>query len=553
MKNKILLLSSLSVLLISSISGLKINTSDIKVLNAEISGPIEGSLATTSTIDLNDNSDDEIRDYYASLSSLDKEELKGTNLLKNLKPILQNMTYYSYDNVWKIYEISDREWSLSPKEEIEYGTYDSATNTYLNYRYSSSNSNIKNNPYVHTLYRNRDENGITLEEGRIKEWGDHNETGTNREHVWCQSRGFKASSGATGPAGTDIHHLISGDGYVNQSIHNNNPYGYVDTSKTYTDASSKHAYDSGNLLGSPLNTSENDQYNKVFEPQDSDKGDIARALFYMVACYNNLANESGVISEFNPNLELVSYVTSIDTETSSDTYTVKMGNLKDLLLWHQLDPVDEYEIHRNNLIYNNYQHNRNPFIDFPDWVDIVWGDNADDKSANPLTDNIYGSSLTPISVTGITLSSTTLDLKVGESAVINANITPSNATNRGIIWTSNNNELVNIETNNGRLAWTISSSSPIKVTALKEGKVTITAKTVDGDYTAECVINISASGAIVEIPVYAGYIAIAVLVLIILIVVIVISKNKKGKKALKKVSKSINKSSKKKSSSKKKK
>ncbi len=353
------------------------------------SSPRSASLSSKMTISLADNSESEIRSYYQSLNSLSASERTGDNLLKNLKPILQDFDYYSYDAVWKIYEITDREWALSPASETQYGTYDSAKNQIANYEFGST-SNGKNNPYVHTLYRNRDENNVTIESGRIQEWGDHTQNGgTNREHVWCQSRGFKADSGANGPAGTDIHHLISGDGYVNGKPHNNNPYGYVDKSKIEIDSKDKYAYCAGNYSGAPLHPHSQDESNIVFEPQDSDKGDIARACFYMVACYNNLAGDNN-ITQFNPNLTLVNYATSNgEREMSSNGHAVGMGILSDLLEWHKLDPVDEYEIHRNNLIYNNFQHNRNPFIDFPEWVDLIWGDSKGNKSASPSSDVIY--------------------------------------------------------------------------------------------------------------------------------------------------------------------
>ena len=360
-----------------------------------------------STIDLNDSTETEIRSYYSSLGSLSASERNGTNLLKNLKPILQDFDYYSYDNVWKIYEITDRDWNLSPAiSDSDNGiTYDSATNTYTKYGYlSNAKKDAASNPYVHTLYRNVDANGSTVEEGRIKEWGDHNATGTNREHVWCQSRGFKASSGAEGPAGTDVHHLISGDGRVNQSYHNNSPYGYVDkTSSKTKNAGSDKPYLEGNLLGPQLHAHADDVTNMVFEPQDSDKGDIARALFYMAACYNNFSGNE-TITQFNPNLLLVDYATSDGAaEESSASHPVTMGILSDLLEWHKLDPVDEYEIHRNNLIYKNFQHNRNPFIDFPEWVDVVWG-NDSSKIADPTNDKIGSSEQGPITVTPSTLN-----------------------------------------------------------------------------------------------------------------------------------------------------
>ena len=293
-----------------------------------------------STIDLNDSTETEIREYYSSLGSLSASERNGTNLLKNLKPILQDFDYYSYDNVWKIYEITDRDWNLSPaiSDEDNGITFDFSTNTYTKYSYlSNAKSSAISNPYVHTLYRNVDSNGSIVEEGRIKEWGDHNATGTNREHVWCQSRGFKASSGAEGPAGTDVHHLISGDGRVNQSYHNNSPYGFVDKTDSKTkNAGSDKTFLDGNYLGPQLHKHDGDVTSMVFEPQDSDKGDIARALFYMAACYNNFSGNE-TITQFNPNLLLVDYATSDGAaEESSATHPVTMGISLSGIRWIRL-------------------------------------------------------------------------------------------------------------------------------------------------------------------------------------------------------------------------
>ena len=354
--------------------------------------PTAAKWASTTFLDLNDSSEEDIRSYYAPLETLPTSQRQGNELLKNLKCILQDFTYHTYDNVWKIYEITDREWELSPAEAMTQGEYDAETNTVLGYKFGSSNSKPgSDNPYVHTLYRNRDENGVTVESGRIREWGDHSQQGgTNREHVWCQSRGFKGSK-VTGPAGTDLHHLLSGDGYVNGQTHNNNPYGYVDRNHISDNAGGRYSYCEGNLNGAPLNPHDRDESTIVFEPQDSDKGDIARACFYMAACYNNFANKAGAISDFNPNLLLVDYATSGGVAISSSDYeSATMGVLSDLLEWHRLDPVDEYEIHRNNLIYTNFQHNRNPFIDFPEWVDVIWGDAKNEGYASPSLDAIYG-------------------------------------------------------------------------------------------------------------------------------------------------------------------
>ena len=335
----------------------------------------------TKDINLNAVSESNIRNYYSSLNDLSNEERQGINLLKNLKPILrENFEYISYDNVWKAYEITDRDWSLSPANSTSFGKFDSKNNFIYDYEYGSS-SNKKNNPYIHCYYRDQ-----TLDDRKIKAWDDHTARGINREHIWPQSQGFKFSgNGAAGPAGTDLHHLVAADGYVNQSLHNNYSYGFVkEVSKSGNRESTKN-----NKFGSAKTSSSSDLSNDVFEPQDQDKGDIARACFYMAAMYNNFANSTGAISEFDPNLELVFYIVPGDKSvTSSDTLTAVYGNVKDLLEWNKLDPVDEYEMYRNDLIYNNYQHNRNPFIDFPQWADYIYGADKDKKYASPLTDEL---------------------------------------------------------------------------------------------------------------------------------------------------------------------
>jgi uncharacterized repeat protein (TIGR02543 family) len=78
----------------------------------------------------------------------------------------------------------------------------------------------------------------------------------------------------------------------------------------------------------------------VYEPHDDVKGDVARIVFYMATMYSNL----------NINL---------------------LGDLDMLIDWHFLDPVDDFERNRNEVIYS-YQKNRNPYIDNPDYVELVW-------------------------------------------------------------------------------------------------------------------------------------------------------------------------------------
>lgn len=437
------------------------------------------SSSLPTTIDLNDNSESEIRNYYSSLNSLSASERQGDNLLKNLKNILKaGQKYYSYESgtaIWQMYEISDRDWEKSPASEIS--GYNASTNTISGYKYGSSvTGNQGTNPYIHALYVNRDV------DNQVRAWDDHNQNqwGINREHIWPKSQGFEAE-GAGGARG-DPMHLWPGNGRVNGTEHNNNFYGFVDTSQSYTDPVTAKGYT--NLAGNMSGTSLTLGSGKVFEPQDCDKGDIARAVFYMVARYNFISgSDSDGIDQNNPNLELVQSNEVLASYTSSVTNTGKLGILTDLLEWNRMDPPDEFEIHRNNLLYNNYTNNRNPFIDFPEWAEYIWGsadydgatfisyDETPTGYADPNSDSIngFGKSI------GVSISDINLELTIGETATLTA--TSSDAST--ISWSTNNSNVVSISATTG---------NSITISALSIGNATITASaTIDGTlYTNEC-------------------------------------------------------------------
>ncbi|APH03814.1 endonuclease [Bacillus weihaiensis] len=154
----------------------------------------------------------------------------------------------------------------------------------------------------------------------------------NREHVWAKSHG---DFGTTMGAGTDLHHLRPTDVTVNSSRGNkdfdNGGTAQKEAPDTYADSDS-------------------------WEPRDEVKGDVARMIFYMAVRYEG---DSGELD-----LEV--------TETVNNGSAPLHGKLSTLLEWHVQDPVDDFERNRNNEIYTNYQYNRNPFIDHPEWVDLIW-------------------------------------------------------------------------------------------------------------------------------------------------------------------------------------
>ena len=92
-----------------------------------------------------------------------------------------------------------------------------------------------------------------------------------------------------------------------------------------------------------------------WEPPNRVKGDVARMIFYMAVRYEG---DNGEID-----LELSDTV---------NTYPKALhGKFSTLLEWNELDPVDDFERRRNDVIYERWQHNRNPFVDHPEWANEI--------------------------------------------------------------------------------------------------------------------------------------------------------------------------------------
>ena len=173
------------------------------------------------------------------------------------------------------------------------------------------------------------------------ECGSYNSEGDcyNREHSWPQSWFNEQTTPRT-----DLHHIFPTDGYVNNR-RSNHPFGEV-RSAEWTSTN-----------GSKLGSCKTSGYSgTVFEPIDEYKGDFARALMYMSVRY--YGEDSG-------------WSTSDMTNKSE----IKSWAISMLLRWNELDPVSQKEINRNNAIYNDYQHNRNPFVVHPEYARMIWDPN----------------------------------------------------------------------------------------------------------------------------------------------------------------------------------
>lgn len=138
----------------------------------------------------------------------------------------------------------------------------------------------------------------------------------NREHVWPQSLLGEDAVNTVVNMASDLHNLKPANPSTNISRGNK----YYDLTTTVDS----------------------------FAPRDEVKGDIARILLYMMVMYPD------------------------DLELINGTPTVgQMGQLDVLLAWNAEDPVDSFELARNEAIYT-MQYNRNPFIDYPEFADLIF-------------------------------------------------------------------------------------------------------------------------------------------------------------------------------------
>lgn len=168
--------------------------------------------------------------------------------------------------------------------------------------------------------------------------------GWNREHMWPNSYGLDDS----GPEFSDLFNLRAEDSTVNSSRGNK----FYDIADINDPNFRNPAH--GEALGCESDTDS-------WSPPLSVRGDIARALFYMDVRY------AGNPQNGEPDLVLTDNIEEIDSESE------KMGRLSTLLLWHIQDPVSSEEQIRNEKIFKQYQYNRNPFVDRPEWVrEIFW-------------------------------------------------------------------------------------------------------------------------------------------------------------------------------------
>jgi len=295
----------------TSLSETPLSTSETPTsdITSDTTGDTTSDTTSDDTSLTEDNLPAEVKTYYQGVDLTQK----GNDLKSELYDKIKGHTGYSYSSLAGIMKTTDRDWNLSPDKN-------------------------DSNPYMVFIYGTYNFNASTAKKHNASMW--------DKEHIWAKSRGaFGKSTGA----GSDLHHLRASDKYNNNG-RSNFDFGRVDTLKKWV------ADDNGKGTNSGKVGFQNGfSGREVYEPMDIYKGDVARAIFYMATRY----------SVGSPTLSIVEEV-SLPTSSPG-----KIGILSILLEWNKLDPVDEFEFNRNGLV-QQYQKNRNPFIDYPYLADAIW-------------------------------------------------------------------------------------------------------------------------------------------------------------------------------------
>ena len=287
---------------------------------------------------------------------------------------------------------------------------------------------------------------------------------SNREHVWPKMAGQAFPE--TSEAGSDAHHLRPLNSGLNNT-RSNNHFGIV------PQTTGNRVMQSGTL--SSYGTSDLDTWcyqatvngMKTFYPAKGYRGATARILFYVQTRWGKTSKLSFTLGNGSAKV---------------------MSNVDILLQWHLQEPPTDEEIRRNNAV-ASFQGNRNPFIDHPEFAEMIYchdGNSYNNKLQQVVAtfgsyldnSNGGGGGTEKPELTSISLSISSINLTVGQSsAKITVTANPYNADN-SVTWSTSNDSVASV-------------SKDGVVTAKALGSATITAtSTVNSNIRASLTVNV---------------------------------------------------------------
>lgn len=280
---------------------------------------------------------------------------------------------------------------------------------------------------------------------------------TNKEHVWPASwYGTGDREEGAGSPGADAHNVWPAASDLN-SKRGSCAFDELDFSSAwkckefgtydYGDSS-----DNNSFVWSTAFNNSNGQNDDVMYPSEGHRGAIARILMYVATRYHNDTRYPVALHDQATTLKIG-----------------RIGKLSTLLKWHYLEPPTEWEINRNNEVAIRWHHNRNPFIDNPEYATLIY-QYLPEPDENAPTDEVLNVIETYGNVeydepTSISVDSTELSLAVGQEYQFKVSVLPSSA-----------KQMVGYKTSNSSIA-TVTSAGLVK--GISKGDTTIEIYAVD--------------------------------------------------------------------------
>lgn len=358
-----------------------------------------------------DNKDDL---YYQGIS----EDMVGETLITALSTLTSSgFVNHSYSSLPDIYQYSDLSLSGNGKMRMAY------TGTEVSFSRGSMPSN------------------------------------TNKEHVWPASwYGNGSRTESAGSPGADAHNVWPAATDLNSKRGSCafDELSFETAYKCYEFGRSDWSYgtpgDNDSYVWSTAMNYSNGQPTDAMYPAKGHRGEIARILMYVATRYRNNTTFPVMLHDRAETLK-----------------SGRIGKLSTLLKWHYEEPPTEWEIKRNNEVASRWHHNRNPFIDHPEYAGRIYYylNEPDQSSPTAAVKNAietYGDTDTP-AIESISIEPKNVSLVVGATTNLAVQVTPTGASKK-VTWSSSDNQIATV-------------SNTGVVTALKKGTVTITATSVE--------------------------------------------------------------------------
>ena len=314
---------------------------------------------------------------------------------------------------------------------------------------------------------------------------------TNKEHVWPASwYGNGDRTESEGSPGADAHNVWPAAEALN-SKRGSCAFDELDFStnyKCYEFSSSDFSYgnpsDNNTFVWSTAFNTSNGQNTDAMYPAKGHRGQIARILMYVATRYYNNTTYPVMLHDNATTLK-----------------TGRIGKLSTLLKWHFEEPPTEWEIKRNNEVATRWHHNRNPFVDHPEYAARIYyymNEPGQSSPTNAVKNAIetYGNMEKP-TLESISISPSSLSLGIGNSQSLSITATPTNAS-KNVTWSSDNTSVA-----------TVSSTGVVK--GISKGSATITATSVENPsitssitVTVKQLTSIEVSGTLTKTTYYAG-------------------------------------------------